>query len=139
MNIAPDYPHFEILKARLDLANQKLRSITAGLNLPTPPQALQQQVIDAHLPPSLQRLVLFLFANNGTRTDTISAAVSIGNVSDSYTKAKQRQQLKQLGLVINCEVLPACNRVGALTVMGYLFIKPLPDNKLWKTRQPAND
>jgi hypothetical protein len=138
MNKAPDYENRDILEARLNLAGERLRTITAGLNLATPPQALQQQVIDAHLPPSLQRLVLFLFANNGTRTDTINAAVSIGNVSDSYTKAKQRQQLKQLELVINCEVLPAVNRFGALTSIGHIFIRPLPDNKLWQPMMAAN-
>jgi len=139
MNEAPDYPHFDILKARLDLANQQLRTITAGLNLPTPPPAFIKQITEANLPANLARLVLFLISNNGSRTDTISASVAIGNVSDTYTKPKQKEQLRQLGLVINCEILPAANRYGALTTMGHLFIQPLPENNHWQARKAAND
>ena len=139
MNIAPDYPHFDILKARLDLANQKLRTIASGLNLPTPPPAFIKQITEANLPANLERLVLFLIAHNGARTDTISASVAIGNVSDTYTKPKQKEQLRQLGVVIKCQILPACNRFGAATVMGHLFIQPLPHNQHWKPKPAAND
>jgi hypothetical protein len=139
MNIAPDYPHFDILKARLDLANKQLRSITAGLDLSTPPPALIREIKEAHLPANLERLVLFLISNNGSRTDVISESQAIGNVSDCYTKPKQKQQLRQLGLGIECKILPACNRFGAATVMGHLFIQPLPGNKHWQPRNSAND
>jgi hypothetical protein len=139
MNIAPDYPHFDILKARLDLANKQLISITAGLNLPAPPPALIREIKEAHLPAQLERLVLFLISNNGSRTDVISKLQAIGNVSDCYTKPKQKQQLRQLGLVIKCEILPACNRFGAATVMGHLFIQPLHENEHWQPRHSAND
>jgi hypothetical protein len=139
MNNRPDYPNLDALKARLTLTNERLRTIATGLNLNAPPQALQQQVIDAHLPPNLHRLVLFLFANNGSRTDAISSALAIGNVSDTYTKPRTREQLKQLSLIITCEVMPAVNRYGSFTSMGHLFIKPSSDNKLWHPKKSAND
>jgi hypothetical protein len=139
MNNKPFYENKDILEARLNLAGERLRTITAGLNLSTPPAAFIRQITEANLPPNLERLVLFLIANNGSRSDTISASVAIGNVSDTYTKPKQKEQLKQLGLVINCEILPACNRYGSFTVIGHLFIKPLPNNKLWQARKSAND
>ena len=139
MNKSPDYPNFDVLKLRLDLANQQLRTITAGLNLPTPPPAFIKQITEANLPANLARLVLFLISNNGSRSDTISSSQAIGNVSDTYTKPKQKEQLRQLGVVIKCQILPACNRFGAATVMGHLFIQPLPHNEHWQPRQAAND
>jgi hypothetical protein len=139
MNKAPDYENRDILEARLNLAGEKLRTITAGLNLPTPPAAFIRQITEANLPPNLGRLVLFLIANNGSRSDRISASVAIGNVSDTYTKPRTREQLKQLELVITCEVLPAVNRYGSLTSIGHLFIKPLPGNKHWQPNISAND
>jgi len=138
MNKSPDYPNFDVLKLRLDLANQQLRTIASGLNLPTPPPAFIKQITEANLPANLERLVLFLIAHNGSRSDTISASQAIGNVSDTYTKPKQKEQLRQLGLVINCEILPACNRFGALTSIGHLFIRPLSHNEHWQPRQAAN-
>jgi hypothetical protein len=139
MNKKPFYENRDILEARLNLAGEKLRTITAGLNLSTPPAAFIREIKEAHLPANLERLVLFLIANNGSRTDTISASEAIGNVSDCYTKTKQKQQLRQLSLVINCEILPAVNRYGSLTTMGHLFIRPSSDNKLWHPKKSAND
>jgi hypothetical protein len=139
MNKSPDYPNFDVLKLRLDLANQQLRTITAGLNLPTPPPAFIKQITEANLPANLARLVLFLISNNGSRSDTISSSQAIGNVSDTYTKPKQKEQLRQLGLIINCEILPACNRFGALTSIGHLFIRPLSHNEHWQPMKAAND
>jgi len=136
---APEHPNLDVLKSRLNITSERLRTITAGLDLPKPPPALHQQVIDSHLPANLERLVLFLFDNPGSRTDAISSAVAIGNVSDTYTKPRTKEQLKQLGLEITCVVLPACNRYGAATVIGHLFIKPLPNNDHWQPRQAAND
>jgi hypothetical protein len=139
MKMAHDDPNLDILKSRLQLANQKLRTITSGLNLPTPPAAFIREIKEAHLPANLERLVLFLISNNGSRSDTISESQAIGNVSDCYTKPKQKEQLRQLQLAIKCEVLPACNRFGAATVMGHLFIQPLPGNEHWQPRHSAND
>jgi hypothetical protein len=139
MNKEPEYPNIDALKARLELSTEKLRTVIAGLDLPTPPQALHQQVIDAHLPPNLERLVLFLFVHNGTRSDKISPAIAISNISDTHTKTRTREQLKQLNLMIKCEILPAVNRYGALTKMGHLFIQPLPGNEHWQPRHSAND
>jgi hypothetical protein len=138
MNDRPEYQNLDALKARLALTNERLQAITTGLDLPTAPQALQQQVIDSNLPANLQRLVLFLFANNGSRSDKISAAIAISNISDTHTKPKQQAQLSNLGLTIYCEVLPAVNRFGALTSIGHIFIRPLPDNKLWQPMMAAN-
>jgi len=139
MNEAPYYPNFDILKARLDLAGERLRTIAEGLDLPAPPPALIREIKEAHLPANLERLVLFLISNNGSRTDAISESQAIGNVSDCYTKPRTREQLRQLALTIKCEILPACNRFGAATVMGHLFIQPLPHNEHWQPRQAAND
>jgi hypothetical protein len=139
MNNRPDYPNLDALKARLTLTNERLRTIATGLNLPAPPQALNKQVIEANLPPNLERLVLYLFAHNGSRSDELSAAVAIGNISDTYTKPKQKEQLSKLGLIIDCEVLPGCNRFGAFTSIGHLFIRPSSDNKLWHPKKSAND
>ena len=129
----------ELLKTRLTQSKIVLALECKNLNL-APVTAEQRQLVnDATIPPALKRLVLFLADNQGSRTDVISAAVAIGNVSDTYTPPNRMAALISLGLEIECKVLPACNRYGDFTVIGHLWLKPLATNKLWLKRCAAND
>lgn len=129
----------ELLKARLDQARSDLATKTKQLDLPPVTEKQKLLVYTSEIPYSLQRLILHLFDNQGSRTDVIAQVCALGNVSDCHTPRNRIAALQKLGLRIDCHQLKACNRFGEFTTMGHLFIQPLPDNKLWKKYAAAND
>lgn len=134
-----DNKAIELLKTRLTQSKIVLALECQNLNL-APVTAEQRRLVsDATMPHALKRLVLFLMDNQGSRTDVISSAVAIANVSDTHTPSNRIAALNSLGLEIECKVLAACNRYGDFTVIGHLWLKPLPTNKIWRKRCAAND
>mgnify|MGYP000645731329 CR=1 FL=1 len=128
-----------LLQDRLKQSSIQLVEIKSQLDIPPVTQEQIQKVQDAKLPKALKRLVFFLFENQGARSDVISANCAIGNVSDVHTPDKRVAMLEALGLKIECKTLKACNRYGEFTIIGHLFIQPLPDNELWRRYAAAND
>jgi hypothetical protein len=129
----------DLLKNRLSQASAELAAKTTQLDLPPVTEEQKLLVYQANIPHSLQRLIIYLFDNQGSRTDTIAQTCALGNVSDCHTPLNRIAALQKLGLRIDCHQLKACNRFGEFTTMGHLFIQPLPDNKLWKKYAAAND
>lgn len=78
---------------------------------------------------SAYRMVRYLFnGHQGARTDTIAAAVAIGNVPDVVMKNQGR--LAVLGLNIRCEEVPSINRYGSRTVIGRWWVS-IVDPEKW--------
>jgi hypothetical protein len=134
-----EFKAIHLLKARLDQARSDLATKTSQLNLPPVTEEQKLLVYTSEIPYSLQRLILHLFDNQGSRTDVIAQACALGNVSDCHTPTSRIATLKKLGLKIECHQMKACNRFGELTTMGHIFIIPLPDNKLWRRYSASND
>ena len=127
-----------LLKNRLIQSAQELEAEKSRLNLPPVTTEQIELVQAAKIPSSLKRLILFLFDNQGSRTDTIAADCALGNVSDVHTPPNRITTLRSLGLRIDCITLKACNRFGEFTVIGHLFIKPLPNNQNWRAPVEPN-
>jgi hypothetical protein len=134
-----DSKAINLLKARLTQARADLATKTKLLDLPPATEEQKLLVYQANIPHSLQRLIIHLFDNQGSRTDTIAQECALGNVSDCHTPKSRIATLHKLGLRIDCHQLKACNRFGEFTTIGHLFIQPLPDNKLWKRYAASND
>jgi hypothetical protein len=134
-----DSKAINILKDRLDQARSDLATKTRQLNLPPVTEKQKLLVYTSEIPYSLQRLILHLFDNQGSRTDAIAQACALGNVSDCHTPPNRIAALKKLGLKIECHQMKAVNRFGEFTTIGHLFVQPLPDNNLWKNYAAAND
>lgn len=127
------------LQTRLDAAKNQQLQITQSLDLPPAPQALREQIESANLAPNLERLILFLFDHQGSRTDYISSSVAIGNVSDTWSRSASKHALESLGLQITCKLLPSVNRYGMATTIGHLWICPTKSNKHWQTLNDSKD
>jgi hypothetical protein len=129
----------ELLKERLAKTKRELLAHSLQLDIPLAPTSQVDLVTNSDIPASLKRLCLFLFDNPAARSDTISAACSIGNISDAHTPPTRLASLQKLGLKIECKTMKACNKFGDSVVMGYLFISPTSDNPRWEKRTAAND
>ena len=134
-----DEQAIELVKNRLAETRKALAAHANKLDIPHAPPSQVDLVTRSDIPVSLKRLCLYLFDNPAARSDTISDACSIGNISDAHTPPNRLAALQKLGLKIECKTMKACNKFGDSVVMGYLFISPLPDNKLWKKYSAAND
>jgi hypothetical protein len=134
-----DSKDINLLKARLDQARSDLAAKTTQLDLPPATEKQKLLVYTSEIPYSLQRLILHLFDNQGSRTDVIAQACALGNVSDCHTPKSRIAALKKLGLRIECHQLKATNRFGEFTTMGHLFISPTSDNAIWKKYAASND
>jgi hypothetical protein len=134
-----DQQAIELLKERLAKTKRELLAHSIKLDIPHAPPSQVDLVTRSAIPASLKRLCLFLFDNPAARSDTISDACSIGNISDAHTPPTRLAALQKLGLKIECKTMKACNKFGDSVVMGYLFISPLPTNALWKKYSAAND
>lgn len=87
------------------------------------------------------RAVLFLFDNQGARTDTISANCAIGNVSDCFIgpKGSNTQKLNNLGLEVECDKVIAMNRFNRKTHIGTWWLKVIDEQKWHKAQAVASD
>jgi hypothetical protein len=128
-----------LLRERLAKTKRELLAHSINLNIPHATPSQVDLVTRSDIPVSLKRLCLYLFDNPAARSDTISAACSIGNVSDAHTPPNRIAALKSLGLRIECKTMKACNKFGDSVVMGYLFISPTSDNPRWEKRTAVND
>lgn len=133
------YLNLDHLTDRLKTSEIKLNSTIERLDLPQVPSMLVEQVENADIPENLQRLILALLKQQGSRSDVLSATCAIGNISDTWSKPKRLILLDLLNLKISCKLFKACNRFGSLTTMGHLFIEPTVKNEHWQPRQAAND
>jgi len=100
----------DLLKQQYHLTEQEKKAVSVRV------------ACSENTPPSLKRLVVYLLDNPGARSDAISRDCAIGNVSDCWTTPSRQLALKRLGVAIRCEVLPSCNRFGAPTKIGHLFL-----------------
>lgn len=83
----------------------------------------------SHGAPAYQRMFLHTWKFPGARTDEISEACAIGNVSDAATNKVNRESQQKLGIVIRCEVEPAINRYGQKTIIGRWWIDIVDPDK----------
>ena len=90
------------------------------------------------MPDGCTRGVEFLFANQGARTDTISASCAIGNVSDCFIglRGANTDKLEAIGLSIECMKISAKNRFNRKTCIGTWWLK-IADSELWEKAQAA--
>lgn len=113
----------EQFSQRLTESQLKLDLLKQQYHLSADDKARIHAIVEKHaLPPSLKRLLIYLIDNPGSRSDAVARDCAIGNVSDAWTPPRRQQILKRMGLNIRCEVLPSCNRFGAPTTIGHLFL-----------------
>ena len=127
--------------------NQQYEQLLVNQN-----EALQQKRLDNALPPLTQlqkttlnyaalspsctRAIEYLFNEQGSRTDHISAACAIGNVSDSFIglEGANTQRLSLIGLQVDCQRVSAKNRFNRRTCIGIWWLSII-DADLWKQAQ----
>ena len=103
----------------------------------SPITQLQRTTLNyAGLPPSCNRGIEYLFSNQGSRTDHISAACAIGNVSDAFIglEGANTQRLSLIGLAVQCQRITAKNRYNRRTCIGIWWLSII-DADLWKQAQ----
>ena len=115
----------------------KLQAAKEQAHTKLPPLTdLQRQKLSRISGYAAYRLVNFLIANQGTRTDKVSPAIAIQNVPD--VAMKMRPQLLRLGLDVECLMLKTKNRYGNDVAIGTWWLRVIDFTK-WFGTKAAND
>lgn len=85
---------------------------------------------------SCERIVDFLFDNNGAQTPDIVDMCDVRNVSDAIIK--NRERLKSIGLRIECVMTERRNLFGDLVPVGSWFLE-IEDPSVFFGVSAAND
>lgn len=123
-------------QAMLDKQNLEIQERRAAKRLP-PITPIQKTVLfHTSISDGCCRAVEYLFANQGARTDTISAACAIGNVSDCLIGLRKSNTLKlaDIGLAVSCERISAMNRFNKKTLIGTWWLEIIDEHK-WEQAQ----
>ena len=136
-NTSVDSDYQSKLNQQAEVTNQK----KAELRLPSVTPIQRAALYHSGLSDSCCRAVLFLFDNQGARTDTISANCAVGNVSDCFIglKGSNTQKLNNLGLEVECDKVIAMNRFNRKTHIGTWWLKVIDEHKWHKAQAVASD
>ena len=134
---AVDSAYQQKLNEQAAITNQKKVELHSPSITPTQRAALYH----SGLSDSCCRGVLFLFENQGARTDVISANCAVGNVSDCFIglKGSNTQKLGNLGLEVKCDKVIAKNRFNRKTHIGTWWLKVVDEHKWCKAQEVAAD
>lgn len=130
--IACDYAE-ELKAVELEL-NAKRKALQLPPLTESADQALQLSGISF----TAYRVIKYLFAHQGSRTDHIAAICAAGNVSDAVIGHNKRhtEALKRIGLSAYCEKVKSVNRFGRKTTIGIWWVE-ISDQSKWKAAQES--
>lgn len=124
-------------RAALSEQNQNLAAERIEKQLPPLTPVQRAALYRSGISESCCRIVVFLFGEHqGARTDLISSACAVGNVSDAVIGLKKAntRKLAEIGIEVTCTKVIAKNRFNKKTQIGTWWVS-IFDDDLWLQAQ----